>query len=1297
MGNTLSTSSDVLNSLELTDICGLDEAENIGSDMFTRSVKGRDTRSRRMLMTKLYSVQPSDTDKVNDLMQRLHRVNKAITNTNGLLNFVTRKTGKNGNIIIYQRQHLPYNLADRVRTSPVLTVHEKLFISYQIVSAVYSLHNLGCVHGDIKPENILLTTSNTPYICDFAPFKPFYLPDDNPYDLNFFFNRSSCVAPERFKANLKAENMFEQCTTMSDVFSLGCVLVYLFTENALFDVSNILDYKAGKFSIGEALDAIKVDFVKDLVMKMVDANPQNRPTAAQCLDTFSMNVPNYFAQLLQLSYSSQQNSAEVVLPDIIGFAREVLKIERISEKKKTVTREVQVIPDEATLSHSSQLAVELEKLTTQTEELHKHLEKLLSGQWGDAKARGEALDSMRKLTEQITPESEEIELKDSKEMKKYFMKKEDPFVSSSIIFSILFSMRLTRESVLDTILSLVDALICYSDDEALYMIVTPGLVDLIVANSSNPIKSRALRTLVKTLTFLEKLPPSAHLLFPNYILPTIEQTVANPNNLSFAIVYTSFFSQLLELSKKLALKEEDGSLKMDEHEVLSHFFLESYKQMIKRKNFHITRNLIVAYSSLTLFCGHDKSHNELLQYINIFKTTEPILILYFLEQIPLVGKVYGTKEFELNFYPILQQYLYSTHEYLVHQTLLSLTSCVSFDIVSRSYIYSIIPSVCPLLVHPNITLRQATAMLLEVIAGKLSDAQRHCFLLPHVNTMLRIRLFNITSAHINASLLSSIPRNALRSFDRMDIPMSTHVDEMVSKLESTGVTNPDKCLSKLIPYLVHVKECVSRLTNAQQNMFARLNDELKVLPLWGVNPDDPTHTYIPMINPTTPCTKDSSRYQIVIQGTSPPRARSIPELGFLDSVQPILKTEPFQGICVAHLTEHRAPIVVVATGATGVFFVSGDLSGVVKVWDIMGVESLEVMRSRATLKGESGVTCFGTIAKSNGIVIGYKDGTVELHRVFVDMKKMSVLSTSLVKSFKLNSKIIQIQKNADPKSVTIICENGTLAVWDIRDKVPGIMKENDPRLGYVSAMAVAPSGEYCIVGTNRGYLVCWDLRHTIANIGWRVPTHSAITDIIFLKDENIATNTRDGDVFCWDIKNQNLKLLLHFEDFGTKIPELDTIIEKVERSRFKPSFSMGPEDYGVQQLDSLLQNLQRCIAQSQNNVYLPYLANTSLMAYGRYIISGGSDHILRFWDIETSQGSSSYAIGDFKKPPTFETTIEHNIVCVRCFPVEREKRGIGLTDNDHHLDSITALAVLSSPQSYFLCSASRDGIIKIWK
>jgi len=140
-------------------------------------------------------------------------------------------------------------------------------------------------HGDIKLENIMVTSWNWVYLTDFAPFKvlsffvlkrhlnsffrsdfflflfllfsssphfsqPSHLPIDYPEHFSFFFDttgqRNCYLAPERFYQNETTElpqfnRTGDTLTPEMDMFSLGCVIAELFLDGRrLFDLAKLL-------------------------------------------------------------------------------------------------------------------------------------------------------------------------------------------------------------------------------------------------------------------------------------------------------------------------------------------------------------------------------------------------------------------------------------------------------------------------------------------------------------------------------------------------------------------------------------------------------------------------------------------------------------------------------------------------------------------------------------------------------------------------------------------------------------------------------------------------------------------------------------------------------------------------------------------------------------------------------------------------------------------------------------------------------------------------------------------------
>ncbi|CAI2736932.1 unnamed protein product [Dicrocoelium dendriticum] len=135
------------------------------------------------------------------------------------------KASPNGRNILIIRDYVDQSLVDRLCTRPFLCVEEKKWIAFQLLQSLSQLHSpfdldrdsrvvdrrpgfereehaaIFC-HGDIKAENVLLTSWGWTLLADPAPFKPCWLPVDNPSEFTHYFDSSRrrvCyLAPERF-------------------------------------------------------------------------------------------------------------------------------------------------------------------------------------------------------------------------------------------------------------------------------------------------------------------------------------------------------------------------------------------------------------------------------------------------------------------------------------------------------------------------------------------------------------------------------------------------------------------------------------------------------------------------------------------------------------------------------------------------------------------------------------------------------------------------------------------------------------------------------------------------------------------------------------------------------------------------------------------------------------------------------------------------------------------------------------------------------------------------------------------
>ena len=273
------------------------------------------------VVVKVFVIQKRDArdkDNIDNIDYASHKkkileLKDILAPTFNCLPFCQAEVTENAAFIV--RQFGKYSLFDRIITRPFLTNLEKKWLAFQLLLAVEQCHNLGVCHGDIKLENILVSSWLWLTLTDFASFKPTFLPVDNPADYAYFFDTSRrrvCyIAPERFvqkASNLQADdgvdiNNSGQLQKSMDVFSVGCCIGEIFTDgDPVFDFSNLLSYKANDNSYDPSTVLMKIDDVdiRNLVTHMINRDPDARLTVSEYLEEQRGRVfPENFYTFLQ--------------------------------------------------------------------------------------------------------------------------------------------------------------------------------------------------------------------------------------------------------------------------------------------------------------------------------------------------------------------------------------------------------------------------------------------------------------------------------------------------------------------------------------------------------------------------------------------------------------------------------------------------------------------------------------------------------------------------------------------------------------------------------------------------------------------------------------------------------------------------------------------------------------------------------------------------------------------------------------------------------------------------------------
>ncbi|XP_036408929.1 serine/threonine kinase 17a like [Megalops cyprinoides] len=158
------------------------------------------------------------------------------------------------------------------------TEKDVIRLARQILTGVACLHRNNVVHLDLKPQNILLTSSRPLgdiRIVDFGLSRRM----DNVKEVREILGTPEYVAPEILN--------YEPISTATDMWSIGVLIYVMLTGESPFlgedkqetflNISQVnVDYSQDVF---EGVSSLAIEFIKSLLVK----NPRKRATAEDCL------------------------------------------------------------------------------------------------------------------------------------------------------------------------------------------------------------------------------------------------------------------------------------------------------------------------------------------------------------------------------------------------------------------------------------------------------------------------------------------------------------------------------------------------------------------------------------------------------------------------------------------------------------------------------------------------------------------------------------------------------------------------------------------------------------------------------------------------------------------------------------------------------------------------------------------------------------------------------------------------------------------------------------------------------
>ncbi|XP_071571765.1 phosphoinositide 3-kinase regulatory subunit 4 isoform X2 [Temnothorax nylanderi] len=661
-------------------------------------------------------------------------------------------------------------------TLPLSTYKDKLEeIRSKLASAVNCLPFqrmiFGVCHGDIKLENIMITSWNWVLLTDFASFKPTYLPEDNPADFSYFFDtsrRRTCyIAPERFVKTLSSElsNTLllpeQEVKTgdlhpMMDIFSAGCALTELYNEgHPPFDFSQLLAYRNNEYSVSKHLDSIDDPGIRELLGSMLERNPTNRKSAEIYLSqTRGTIFPEYFYSFLQ-SYMLIFSAAPILSPDEkitrlkkdIGNIISILKTDESERMKTSETK-----PAETAKSGQYESNVESIKDDSGHSEENTMVE-VDSDQSSDKTDLNQT--DMKSTVQDVGSDIQvdtELEIKSSEDCKQTCDAESKKSISTSsetleglviitqLVTSCIRGLHHSQSKLhsLEILLELAENV----SDETILDRILPYIFHL-VHDPAPRVRVSAIHTLTKCLHLVKSIPSSDVNIFPEYILPglahiTQDEAVivraAYAENIAYLAHIALRYLENAHLSN-LGNKEGPKPSYDSELQTLHEMVQQSVSMLLTDPQNLVKQTLMEnGINKLCVFFGKQKANDILLSHVITFLNDKEDKELRgsFFECIVGVAAYVGWHSSPI-LMPLLQQGLSDPEEFVTTKAINAMATLTELGLLHKSALYQLLSETMVFLVHPNLWIRHATVGFISAAARTLNVVDVQC----KVQTMLQ--------------------------------------------------------------------------------------------------------------------------------------------------------------------------------------------------------------------------------------------------------------------------------------------------------------------------------------------------------------------------------------------------------------------------------------------------------------------------------------------------------------------------------------------------------------------------------